>query len=176
MTESIEDSSFSNDETSIDEDELNRFTKTLDEFTPVIPETVTKFYMRQNGLKTEDERVVKLISASVQKFMSGRVFRPTKELPLTLFITGIIDDCHQLQKLREKSTARPGVHAATATAATSAAQPTTTEATASTTDQSANVATAKKPVATTNQTLNLNDLTHVLGDYGINVKKTFYYT
>ena len=77
MTESIEDSSLSNEEASIDEDELNRFTQTLDQFTPVIPETVTKFYMRQCGLQTEDERVVKLLSASVQKFMSGTCHKRT---------------------------------------------------------------------------------------------------
>ncbi len=57
-----------------------------------------------------------------------------------------------------------------------AAQPTTTEATASTTDQSTNIASGKKPIVSTNQTLTLNDLTHVLDEYGINVKKTFYYT
>ena len=89
------------------------------------------------------------------------------------FLQGIIDDCYQLNKLREKSTtARPGASTNTA----SAAQSSTTDAAASTTDQSGNAATAKKPIVTTNQTLNLNDLTHVLGDYGINVKKTFYYT
>jgi len=152
MTESIEDSSSTNDEALIDEDELNKFTTTLDQFTPVIPETVTKFYMRQCGLQTEDDRVVKLLSVSVQKFMSG-----------------IINDCYQLHKLREKSSHRPA-------AATAATQPATTEATASTTDQSTNVASGKKPAVSTNQTLTLNDLTHVLDEYGINVKKTFYYT
>lgn len=176
MTESIEDSSSSNDATSVNEDELNRFTRTLDEFTPVIPETVTKFYMRQCGLQSEDERVVKLLSASVQKFMSGRVFEPSNELPLISLIIGIINDCYQLQKLREKSTARPGGNATATTATASTVQPATTEATVSTTDQSVTAAIAKKPVASTNQTLNLNDLTQVLGDYGINVKKTFYYT
>jgi hypothetical protein len=80
----------------------------------------------------------------------------------------IINDCFQLHKLREKSTNRP--------AATTAVQPSTTEAVAANTDPSANVAGAKKPIATTNNTLTLNDLTHVLGEYGINVKKTFYYT
>ncbi len=72
MTESIEDSSSSTDETLVDEEELNKFTSTLDEFTPAIPETVTKYYMRQCGLQTEDDRVVKLLSVSVQKFMSGK--------------------------------------------------------------------------------------------------------
>ncbi len=68
----MEDSSSSNDETSlIDEEELNKFTSTLDQFSPVIPETVTRFYMRQCGLQTDDDRVVKLLSISVQKFMSG---------------------------------------------------------------------------------------------------------
>jgi transcription initiation factor TFIID subunit 10 len=72
MTENMEDSSSSNDETSlIDEEELNKFTSTLDQFSPVIPETVTRFYMRQCGLQTDDDRVVKLLSISVQKFMSG---------------------------------------------------------------------------------------------------------
>jgi transcription initiation factor TFIID subunit 10 len=71
MTESIEDSSSSNDEILIDDDELNKLTSTLDEFTPVIPETITRYYMKQCGLQTEDDRVVKLLSVSVQKFMSG---------------------------------------------------------------------------------------------------------
>ncbi|CAF1078668.1 unnamed protein product [Rotaria sordida] len=71
MTESIEDSSSSCDETLIDEEDLNKFTPTLDQFTPAIPETVTKYYMRQCGLQTDDDRVVKLLSVSVQKFMTG---------------------------------------------------------------------------------------------------------
>ncbi len=170
MTESIEDSSSINDETVIDEDELNKFTSTLDQFTPVIPETVTKFYMRQCGLQTEDEQVVKLLSVSVQKFMSGN-FQNWNYFFDLVFYKGIINDCYQLHKLRERSTNRPGA------AAAAVAQPSTTEATASTTDQSASAAaTGKKPVVATNQTLTLNDLTHVLGEYGINVKKTFYYT
>jgi len=71
MTSSIEDSSSSNDELLIDDDKLNKFTSTLDQFSTVIPETVTRFYMRQCGLQTDDDRVVKLLSISVQKFMSG---------------------------------------------------------------------------------------------------------
>jgi transcription initiation factor TFIID subunit 10 len=71
MTESIEDSPSSPDETLIDDEELNKFSSTLDQFQPVIPETVTRYYMRQCGLQTDDERVVKLLSVSVQKFMSG---------------------------------------------------------------------------------------------------------
>ncbi|CAF1273945.1 unnamed protein product [Adineta steineri] len=170
MTESIEDTSLSNndDETLIDENELNQFTATLDQLTPVIPDTVTKFYMRQCGLQTDDERVVKLLSVSVQKFMSD-----------------IVNDCYQLHKLREKSTNRPATAAAppTTTATTQAAvtEPAvttaaTTTTTTTTTDSSANAASAKKPVISTNQILTLNDLSHVLGEYGINVKKTFYYT
>ncbi len=82
----------------------------------------------------------------------------------------IINDCFQLHKLREKSTNR------TAATATVPVQPPTTEVAASTTDQSTNAASGKKPLTSTNQTLTLNDLTHVLDEYGINVKKTFYYT
>ncbi|CAF0970435.1 unnamed protein product [Rotaria sordida] len=130
MTESIEDSSSSCDETLIDEEDLNKFTSTLDQFTPAIPEIVTKYYMRLCGLQTDDDRVVKLLSVSVPA----------------------------------------------ATAAAANVQPSTTEATITTTDQSTNAASGRKPIASTNQTLTLNDLTHVLEEYGINVKKTFYYT
>ena len=73
MSEDIDNLSSNNDGTIIDEDELNKLISTLDQFTPAIPETVTKYYMRQNGLQTNDERVVKLLSVSVQKFMSGNL-------------------------------------------------------------------------------------------------------
>jgi hypothetical protein len=75
MAESIEDSSSSTDETLMDEDEVNKFSSILDQFTPVIPETVTQYYLKQSGVQTDDDRVVKLISASVQKFMSGKANR-----------------------------------------------------------------------------------------------------
>ena len=75
MAESIEDSSSSTDETPMDEDEVNKFSAILDQFTPAIPETVTQYYLKQSGVQTDDERVVKLISASVQKFMSGKASR-----------------------------------------------------------------------------------------------------
>ena len=52
-----------------------------------------------------------------------------------------------------------------------AAEEASAAAAATTTDPAA----GKKPNVPTNQTLTLNDLTHVLGEYGINVKKTFYY-
>ena len=71
MTESMDDSSSNPDETLMDEEELNQFTSNLDQFKPVIPETVTQYYMNQAGLQTDDERVVKLLSVSVQKFMTS---------------------------------------------------------------------------------------------------------
>ena len=96
---------------------------------------------------------------------------------MLLFID-IINDCHQLNKLRQKSSNRPTA-AETSTAATTnmtSVQPSTVEAAGATAEQSTNAAGSKKPVVTTNQTLTLHDLTHVLDEYGINVKKTFYYT
>lgn len=96
-----------------------------------------------------------------------------------IFCIDIINDCFQLHKIREKSTNR---QAGAATTSNANAQPSTTETAANaaaataTTDPSANTATGKKPVSTTNQALTLNDLTHVLGEYGIDVKKSFYYT
>lgn len=165
MSDNLDESSSISDEPCVSEDEFKNFTEKLDQFTPVIPETVTEYYMKQSGLQTDDERVVKLLSASVQKFVSG-----------------IVNDCYQLHKLREKSTNKP-VATATNTAAAASAPPqpttepivaaaTTATTAAITTDQSG----IKKPVVQTNQTLTLNDLTYVLDEYGINVKKTFYYT
>ncbi len=72
MVESIEDSSPSIDEEDLDE--LKKFTSTLDQFNTVIPETVIKYYMRQCAVQTDDDRLVKLFSVSVQKFMSGKNF------------------------------------------------------------------------------------------------------
>lgn len=71
MTESIEEASSSDDEMMVDDHELEKFTSSLDQFKPIIPESVTKFYMQKSGLQTDDERVVKLLSLSVQKFMTG---------------------------------------------------------------------------------------------------------
>jgi hypothetical protein len=58
-----------------DLDEFNKFTSTLDQFNTVIPETVTRYYMRQCALQSDDDRCVKLFSVAVQKFMSGTKFR-----------------------------------------------------------------------------------------------------
>jgi hypothetical protein len=78
MTESIEKSPSSiDDEEEKDLDELNKFVSTLDQFNTVIPETVTKYYMQQCALQTDDDRFVKLFSVSVQKFMSGKTFYPS---------------------------------------------------------------------------------------------------
>lgn len=66
MEESIEDSPSLKS--------LDEFASTLDQFNTVIPETVTKYYMRQCALQTDDDRCVKLFSLSVQKFMSGTKF------------------------------------------------------------------------------------------------------
>ena len=87
MTESIEDTSLSsNDETLLDEEELTKFTATLDQFTSAIPETVTRYYMRQCGLQTDDDRMVKLLSVSVQKFMSGKKEREMKEFQINQLV------------------------------------------------------------------------------------------
>ncbi len=72
MAESIEDSSPFIDEEDLED--LNKFTSKLDQFNPVIPETVTKYYMRQCAVQTDDDRLVKLFSVSAQKFLSGKKF------------------------------------------------------------------------------------------------------
>lgn len=176
MAESIEDSLSSNDETSMDDDEFQRFTLSLDQFTPAIPNSVTQYYMRQSGLQTEDERAVKLLSVSVQKFMSGNSSSDEQRNTPVAF-SDIINDCFQLNKLREKSNNRPGAATATVAGVPAVNAPaSTTETAATSADQVLNALAGKKPVVPTNNTLTLSDLTHVLDEYGINVKKTFYYT
>jgi hypothetical protein len=88
MAESIENSPSSIDDEEEEEnlDKLNKFVSTLDRFNTVIPETVAKYYMQQCALQTDDDRVVKLLSVSVQKFMSGKKFYLSQKLKLFFFI------------------------------------------------------------------------------------------
>lgn len=40
----------------------------MDSFVPMIPEEVTRFYLRQTGFHTDDDRLVKVITLATQKF------------------------------------------------------------------------------------------------------------
>ncbi|CAF1091723.1 unnamed protein product [Didymodactylos carnosus] len=147
-------------------DELQDFYSTLDAFIPVIPETVTKYYMRQCALQTNDERLVKLLSVSVQKFISE-----------------IVNDCYQLCKLREKTTNRTtttNTNNATTTITNANVTSSSVDPTNTNTNEEATTSTQLATTITKERklpaTLTLNDLSTVLSEYGINMKKTLYYT
>jgi len=51
-------------------DELLTFFKTLDEFTPTLPDSLTSHYLSQAGLQTSDPRIIRLVSLAAQKFLT----------------------------------------------------------------------------------------------------------
>eukprot|EP00039_Didymoeca_costata_P001076 m.49470 g.49470 ORF g.49470 m.49470 type:complete len:136 (-) comp10616_c0_seq2:2766-3173(-) len=50
--------------------EFVSFLENLNDFTPTIPAAVIQFHLMRSGLKTSDERVVKLIALATQKFVA----------------------------------------------------------------------------------------------------------
>ena len=131
--------------------------------------------MKKTGFIVNDPKLVKLVSIASQKFISE-----------------IVNDVMQHHKLRSKTIATTTTPAnasgsatnaaaapsasASNTAATSAAPSTSTASTATT---AASAKGAKSAAAAANPsgtlTLTLEDLTHVLSEYGINVKKPYYF-
>jgi transcription initiation factor TFIID subunit 10 len=55
------------------QEDLCDFYTALDVYTPTIPESVTKHYMRKSGIMTADSRMVKLISLAADKFLSETI-------------------------------------------------------------------------------------------------------
>ncbi|EQB60699.1 transcription initiation factor tfiid subunit 10 [Vairimorpha apis BRL 01] len=51
-------------------EDFEEFKKHLDEYIPIIPDSVIDYYMQKSGVISEDERLKKLVSLLSHKFIS----------------------------------------------------------------------------------------------------------
>merc|ERR1712118_149626 len=49
---------------------LEELMSSLNDFTPLLPDEVTRFYLERSGFHAEDSRLVRLVSLSVHKFLA----------------------------------------------------------------------------------------------------------
>jgi transcription initiation factor TFIID subunit 10 len=174
--EDEDDDIFINDnETKTPGEILDEFCQKLEDINTTLPDSVINYYMRKSGFIVNDPKLVKIISIASQKFISE-----------------IVNDVWQRQRLKTKQGSVPATsqaasttstnnptssNAATAAAGTSSAsasgseQPKLTKAAAN----AANAASSNAANAANTAQLTLEDLTQVLADYGINVKKPYYF-
>ena len=134
---------------------LDEFCTKLDEINTTIPDAVVGHYMKKAGFVVNDPKLTKIISIATQKFVSD-----------------IVNDVMQHHKLKanfHKTSAPAPVSGAPANAAGSA--PSTSAASAAANKQQKPGAAAPALVTT----LTLEDLSQVLSEYGINVKKPYYF-
>ncbi|CAF0817705.1 unnamed protein product [Brachionus calyciflorus] len=128
---------------------LDEFCVKLKDVQSTLPETVVSHYMKKTGFIVSDPKIVKVISIASQKFISE-----------------IVNDVMQHHKLKSKTTTTTNVNPSSSN---------TNTAQASTSNQ------AQASASSTNQknqscsVLTLEDLSHVLTEYGINVKKPYYF-
>lgn len=128
---------------------LDEFCSKLKDVHTTLPETVVNHYMKKTGFIVNDPKLVKIISIASQKFISE-----------------IVNDVMQHHKLKSKSTGQGNA----------------TNASASNTNvnqgSSANQAQGSSSNANKNApglVLTLEDLSNVLTEYGINIKKPYYF-
>lgn len=158
---------------------LDEFCQKLEDINTTLPDSVINYYMRKSGFIVNDPKLVKIISIASQKFISE-----------------IVNDVWQRQRLKTKQGSNVASTTQTATTTTSATTTSSTNpstssgagATAGTSTASASgseqpkLSKAAAAAANANATnaantaqLTLEDLTQVLADYGINVKKPYYF-
>jgi transcription initiation factor TFIID subunit 10 len=145
---------------------LDDFCTELKDINTTLPDSVINHYMRKSGFVVNDEKLVKIISIASQKFISE-----------------IVNDVMQHHKLKTKSSNllnanqaanSAGAGPSTSTAASGGASVTGGNAGAS--GSNTTTATNKsKTGSTAPLTLTLEDLSQVLTEYGINVKKPYYF-
>lgn len=52
------------------DEEFNEFRQKLDEYLPIIPDSVMDYYMQKSGITTKDKNVKKLVALLSHKFIS----------------------------------------------------------------------------------------------------------
>jgi hypothetical protein len=176
-SDSLEDSFFVDSDTKTPGEILDEFCMKLDDVNTTMPDQVINHYMKKAGFIVNDPKLVKIISIASQKFVSE-----------------IVNDVMQHHKLKTKSaTSQSNASATQAASSTTAANSKTTaqdktkggatsnSATTSSNSngpQSSNAASASSNSGGGNTaplTLTLEDLSQVLTEYGINVKKPYYF-
>jgi transcription initiation factor TFIID subunit 10 len=140
---------------------LDDFCTELKDINTTLPDSVINHYMRKSGFVVNDEKLVKIISIASQKFISE-----------------IVNDVMQHHKLKTKSSnllnANQAANSAGAVPTTSTgASASGVGASGSNTTSSSN--NKSKTSTTAPLTLTLEDLSQVLTEYGINVKKPYYF-
>ena len=134
-----------------------------------MPDSVIAHYMKKTGFIVNDPKLVKVVSIASQKFISE-----------------IVNDVMQHHKLKSKTSG--GGQAATSSSGTNVAGSANLAGTGSGSNQSSqqqqaststqansNKAKSVSTVSTVGLTLTLEDLSQVLTEYGINVKKPYYF-
>lgn len=143
---------------------LDDFCTELKDINTTLPDSVINHYMRKSGFVVNDEKLVKIISIASQKFISE-----------------IVNDVMQHHKLKTKSTNLLNANQA---ANSAGAGPSTSSTAAGGTNSTAGNVGASGSNAASNKsktgsaaplTLTLEDLSQVLTEYGINVKKPYYF-
>ena len=143
---------------------LDEFCQKLEDINTTLPDSVINYYMRKSGFIVNDPKLVKIVSIASQKF-----------------IAEIVNDVWQRQRLKTKQGSGAASSANTvpsgAAAGSSAGGASTSGASESTKQAktSASNANAANANASNTAQLTLEDLTQVLADYGINVKKPYYF-
>jgi hypothetical protein len=149
----------------------------LDDINTTLPDSVITHYMKKTGFIVNDPKLVKIISIASQKFISE-----------------IVNDVMQHHKLKNKASSASSVSGIQAASTTSTASTVpnnngnfisnaTTNSSnmsnhsnqPSASSSSANVAKSAKTTTNAGLTLTLEDLSQVLTEYGINVKKPYYF-
>ena len=138
---------------------LDEFCLKFQDINTTLPDSVINHYMKKAGFIVNDRRLIKIISIASQKF-----------------IAEIVNDIMQHHKLKTKSAppaASTGAGASNAAAGSKGGQPVASNAATGASAQ--NPGGASNQQSANNLTLTLEDLTQVLNEYGINVKKPYYF-